>query len=958
MSGHEVKDTGAEGPRWIPITPGSPEDNLLPADSKAEEVAKRLLSLGFVLIDEPIERKVEVLPESPIDDVSDIIGAGSTEDVSLTTQTADTEALQASREAPTDPQTLRKQVEDTGLEVVASLKEGLENLTPGDISPPTQKNSLKVFQTFSNVISASGLKATDHVPVYGKLATCYLDLAEQGFNIDALCAEGRLSPEEAQIERDLREQFRDEISSREKNSDCSFEWLSLYCDRLTMLTTEPAIRTTSFSNYNAGFARYRHRLAQGDWKSHEGYIRTCETMGDQYVREKVSPLARSRVDYPNTIMLPYPFELVAKELFLTTPGVKDNHFWPMGFVLRLCPGDGGLMSPLAFFGHDDYHWRNTKGCFDQTNVYYAVSNNLIAPSDKQLKTHAKQGKELFIRSLNVIAEMLKAPDRDPDQMKMDEFFAFYLSHESTHPLADRFSFLMGTPPFATDEDFAEYGKTIENFRDDRYYKSSLPPAMLEKLEDDTAFAASFKEYALKFVEEFQAQLKAQDPSLNDAVREWNDFYSFADLELGGDKKIVINVLPSHWFKFYEQHKVFPLQRNPCSPKLVQEMRSPGAVWKNTQGETLVMPGGAIIDPDVQKAIEVEAQLTQQGRWCDNPRDKSVSASGTIPTEYTIKSVDENNYRIAIYHSYSWNDVGVLKQKFSGVFVDCNGDPLAIRRCYLLLVLNAQNLHRDIHFCVPSESLDDVLSKNPDLNIVMKAYGRDRVEIRFRDGHPCERIVLAADDFYKIMDLRSISSAYIRQEVTDHLLEQQKKRLEKAGRWYSDEGNCTEALVSKPELDYAVHRVDENTLSVAFLDNGQVTHTKFEVKEFVKLLGTSHPKPKEMVIKRAKIKVAEDVLLDLKITECLNTDEMKSRWCEDDDEIVARLSSKGSDIKYTINGVGVPGENPIKYRIAVVDLDGNIFGHVYEKSEILEMISSKEPEAIAEETLRRIKEKQE
>jgi len=367
----------------------------------------------------------------------------------------------------------RANVRIIGNKLVKHLKGALSNLKFDSKFLPSTEETLILYQQFANAVSKMGLagvEATEHLDTYGRLAKIYLEIATHAFDVDKLYENNKSTTEERDKEKSLRTQFAIEIDDRLNKNTASFEWFSLFCERLSILMTEPAARDKWPSLFNSRFDNHKLLLSQGDdWTSHEKFYARCVKAETMYWHKNISPLARCHTDYPSLIMLAYPFELSPKGLVLTTPGIRANRFWPLGLCIKPCMADGAEITPALFLTHDDHHWRLIKSELMQWNVFYL---NDKRPEKYATRKHLNNGLILFIKTLNILYDIATKQEKGSDEAIMFMFFAFFVAHENSHPtLTDRISTL-----------FSKYILSVKYkaLKDRRYYGSLLPPSFFHR----------------------------------------------------------------------------------------------------------------------------------------------------------------------------------------------------------------------------------------------------------------------------------------------------------------------------------------------------------------------------------------------------------------------------------------------------------------------------------------------
>ncbi|MBS0634446.1 MAG: protein kinase [Verrucomicrobia bacterium] len=429
---------------------------------------------------------------------------------------ASTEVAKASSVALSEAEGIA-QINEASKVVVGCLENALGQIQRGYRSPKGNPLTLVNFQRFAQAVSNSHVDATTHVEAWGRLAEAYMNIAENAFD----------------GEQDLRASFRNEIQDRLKSGQCSYEWFTLFTDRLSFLMTEPRQRDSigSHVSYRGDLAK---RVYNGKpaWHTHDGYLNACEEVRGSFVATHFSPLTRSRSDYPDMLLLAYPFELNARQIVATAPRFHDNHLWPLGFTIDPVNADGNNWLPANFMFHDDGHYRIGKQAVEQLDVVWKTSSENPSGNPESLM---KEGKDLYDSTLVGMEKVVQGAIADPDRCEMYEFFCFFVTHESIDQLSDRLLHLTQTsvngknanvpPPITTGYGQGCYSlaeKTaalVSEFRDETYFFPLLPARMQELVRSD---ANKFREECIKYTDDFVTELVNNNPELVEKIKNWRE----------------------------------------------------------------------------------------------------------------------------------------------------------------------------------------------------------------------------------------------------------------------------------------------------------------------------------------------------------------------------------------------------------------------------------------------------
>lgn len=385
-----------------------------------------------------------------------------------------------------------------------------------------QEQRLTDFIDFANSLPQDkGPK--EHLPIWGSLAKCYLQIAVNAFTTDR---------QYTQCSRYFVSELQDFIEKR----NTSYEWFILYCERLCILMTDPDDRDLDIVNaslggaFNVKFDTYCYRLIQTmhqgkpSWYTDEGYRNAVMTTGSRYTQKLHSAIALCG-DYPHTVMMPWPGDLSPVEILKTTPNPGINRLWLLGFLGNKTAADGSILSSPKFFAHDKVH-KSIIDSFLTTSEFLFTDCEHFKPISRQEQwQNLREGRILFFEALSYslsIIENAKEDAENPskvstpdfrkitdDQNIMDRFFFFYVIHEGLSGLELRLKSLVSLE----NNIYSLDGSLVFLLQDKLHYLPHLPEAL--QVQKGEVYERMYKDYARKFVEKF-----TKNTSLTERINAW------------------------------------------------------------------------------------------------------------------------------------------------------------------------------------------------------------------------------------------------------------------------------------------------------------------------------------------------------------------------------------------------------------------------------------------------------
>ena len=379
-------------------------------------------------------------------------------------------------------------INQSASEVIECLEHGLQLRQDNGSSAPLlscrmAERTLDIFLRFAQIVckNANGMKSSGHHPTWGWLAKTYLKIALNAFTDEKQYAE-------------TDEYFVKELLDRIKEKTTSYEWFTLFTDRLTILITTPDKReivpgfNTKLDAYKVSLVKVQHAQKPA-WYTDDGYRKACQTVGPQITRDALSPLGLCRQHFPNIVMMPYPFELSDKDILLTMPRPQGSHLWTLGFALSKAVADGGNHPPSIFYTHDQAHLA--------TFTWYLATSN-------------DEGRELGWTALKLLQDIASQPECE-EQDRMNIFFGFLAVHEKRSSLVTRLNSLISCEIDCTLSDTA-----FRVLTDMNHYLSLLSPSLKAKAKNRADFEKMYYDYERQFIKDFAK--KDHNGTLVQAIR--------------------------------------------------------------------------------------------------------------------------------------------------------------------------------------------------------------------------------------------------------------------------------------------------------------------------------------------------------------------------------------------------------------------------------------------------------
>ena len=386
-------------------------------------------------------------------------------------------------------------VVQSAYEIVQCLEQGLQlrqaEDNPGSFLPYDKAAKpldlyLKLAQTFSDRPHA--ISYFDHHHVWGLLARAYLNLALHAFVYGKQFEEAY-------------DYFAKELVARTNEQSTTYEWFTLFADRLSILMTNPEERI-SVPGFNTRFDAYKNALTyyqyqgQPGWYSHEGYMKACQTVGSRYTRNVLSPMELSRQHFPDIVMMPYPFELSDIDILRTMPSPNGSHLWTTGFALGKAVADGVTMTPSTFYTHDQQHFATMVWYLSSASILWVINDAYCLPTLESAWEYNKQGSQLYYAALKRLQDMT-TEICDEDQLRMNTFLGFKIVHEGTGNLWGRLESLITPGVWSTQSD-----SQFKLYTDPNYYLPLLSASLQAKAGNRADFEKALLVYASQFIKDF------------------------------------------------------------------------------------------------------------------------------------------------------------------------------------------------------------------------------------------------------------------------------------------------------------------------------------------------------------------------------------------------------------------------------------------------------------------------
>lgn len=398
-----------------------------------------------------------------------------------------------------------------GKQIIELLQEASQARGPGFqlayLKAPAGRNPLKLFDEFADAIFRSGIAFDQSLLIWGKLGKAYLRLAALGFTQD-------------QQFEEADEFFVTELESKSARSETSYQWFTLFMDRISILMTTPALRWIKY-NINDLFDRYRNGLVDYQYHgrpaflSHDGWLEACRNTGSLQMRKILSPEAMTHIK--DIVMMPYPFDLSDKDILERVPRPNGKRLYPNGFALGFAFADGQLYTPSLFRDHDRNHLAIMIAALNHSLVTYGDAPGYGSPDPESLWQRVREGRQLFFQLIDAMIKVvnLKEDQISSKQRRMNIFLSFWLSHEGNAMLENRMAVLVDSEKLTSNLLNPNNNLNgLHNLMDPYYFGSLVPASNMPE--------AEFRGYVESFLQTLW--FNAEDPELREKVKE------FADLE--------------------------------------------------------------------------------------------------------------------------------------------------------------------------------------------------------------------------------------------------------------------------------------------------------------------------------------------------------------------------------------------------------------------------------------------
>ncbi len=306
-----------------------------------------------------------------------------------------------------------KEYNRCGLEVLRALD------APGNV-----EEKLQTFKNFTGSIKRSGVRYNESLPIWGKLAEKYLEIAKGTLTTPTQLEEVNY--------------FINELQERAKSNTTTYEWFSLFCDRLTILMSDPKLRGVATTDDLIVFDFYRMNLERKKekgifcWLTHDSYLRACNEVGEKHTIDRYSPAALCKRLFPNVVMMPFPFDLDCSTIVLSFPELgenasEDENLWLLGFVKKPEIADDILFSPSRFYMHDQFHLLTYLSLLSFEINFYPEG------SESPISHLIKNWQGLALTALKKMKEIIRT-SKIGDEKLINSFLAFILFHEKIDSL--------------------------------------------------------------------------------------------------------------------------------------------------------------------------------------------------------------------------------------------------------------------------------------------------------------------------------------------------------------------------------------------------------------------------------------------------------------------------------------------------------------------------------------------
>ena len=308
------------------------------------------------------------------------------------------------------------------------------------------------------------------------------------------------------------------LENSKKTNIITYRWFLKFsglCTAINTIGLENKNITPDTSNYESYQQLLMNAFVQSDYNP-QIYFNAIDEIGSPITHEYGS-LNGVTTLFPEIVILPYPYDLDDKDIFLNFPN-KQKHVWFAGFANDDVIADGSKNNPHHFFYHDILHLSTLR--------YSLTSNNFMLPhanlykyskefSYEPIEKKQKNRVHLFFKALELnqsfLDEFLKNPDHDEDTKKIYGFFSFLIFHEYSSSLRRRLH------RFNCKDNFlATLEVSLSFIKDPYYYGPLLPKKILQELQSNNL--SSLETHAINFHKNLHSYVKTHHANLLNALQ--------------------------------------------------------------------------------------------------------------------------------------------------------------------------------------------------------------------------------------------------------------------------------------------------------------------------------------------------------------------------------------------------------------------------------------------------------
>jgi len=308
---------------------------------------------------------------------------------------------------------------------------GVDVLKVLDGSGSNLDEAVKTFKNFTGSIKRSKVKYDESLPIWGKLAEKYLEIAKEALDSSTQFEEVTY--------------FINELKEREANKKTSYEWFFLFCDRLTILMTDPSLRGVVKNRPKLEIDEYRTALethkenGKFSWLSADSFLRACPEVGLKHTAEHFSSAAHCKKYFPQIVMMPFPFGLDSSAIVDSLPDLhdEDENLWLFGFMQRAKIADSFLLTPSRYFTHDQLHLNGYLSLLLFQQIFFTENTK------KLVEKLPEQWRGLVKQTLKKMKSIIREGKIEKEKV-MNSFFSFMLFHESADALPIQLQTLIHT----------------------------------------------------------------------------------------------------------------------------------------------------------------------------------------------------------------------------------------------------------------------------------------------------------------------------------------------------------------------------------------------------------------------------------------------------------------------------------------------------------------------------------